>query len=239
MSNLLAHFGQPFDFTWLEQLVVVNGAIGRLVLACGLGALVGLEREIRHKAAGLRTSILICMGSAFFTLLSGALAGDTGTNRGQVASNIVQGIGFLGAGLILHNRNRVNGLTSAAGVWVIASIGMACGAGLYAAATVAALIMIFALEVVGFLEHRTNLKGFSLIYEARGADQIRMMECILDAMDKTGERLSDVTRDEVGTIQRISFTLSTTGRKHESLRTRLRAEPAISSLHVFRDLEDD
>jgi putative Mg2+ transporter-C (MgtC) family protein len=131
-------------------MVVVNGAIGRLLVACLLGAAVGLEREIKRKAAGVRTNLLICMGSAFFTLLSAVLAGDANPDKGRVASNIVQGIGFLGAGLILHNRSRVSGLTSAASVFVVASIGMACGAGLYAAAAVAALIVIVALELVGF-----------------------------------------------------------------------------------------
>ena len=146
MSTALAQFAQPFAFDRLQQIVVVNGAIGRLLVACLLGALVGLEREIRRKAAGVRTNLLICMGSAFFTLLSAVLAGDANPDKGRVASNIVQGIGFLGAGLILHNRSRVSGLTSAASVFVVASIGMACGAGLYAAAAVAAIIVIVALE---------------------------------------------------------------------------------------------
>src|SRR6202020_2908093 len=118
------------SFSWLEQVVVVN-AIGRLLLACSLGGLVGLERELNPKSAGVRTNLLICMGAGFFTLLSAVIAGDGSANRGQVASNIVQGIGFLGAGLILHNRSRVSGLASAASVWVVASIGMACGAGFY------------------------------------------------------------------------------------------------------------
>jgi putative Mg2+ transporter-C (MgtC) family protein len=149
MSTMRAQIGQPFAFDRLQQIVVVNGAIGRLLVACLLGAAVGLQRELSRKAAGVRTNLLICMGSAFFTLLSAVLAGDTNPDKGRVASNIVQGIGFLGAGLILHNRSRVSGLTSAASVFVVASIGMACGAGLYAAAAVAALIVIVALEVVG------------------------------------------------------------------------------------------
>src|ERR1700733_10964972 len=118
--------------------------------------------------------MLFCMGSAVFTLLSGGLARAVGTNRGQVASNIVQGIGFLGAGLILHNSNRVSGLTTAASVWVIASIGMGGGGGLYAPGIAAAFLVIFALTVVGFLEHRVSLKGYSLIYEARGSDETQM-----------------------------------------------------------------
>ncbi len=235
----MAQLAQPFDYTWLQQVGVVDGAIGRLLVACMLGGLVGLEREVRHKAAGLRTNMLICMGSAFFTLLSGVLAGDGGQNRGQVASNIVQGIGFLGAGLILHNRSRVSGLTSAASVWVIASIGMACGAGLYAAAAVASVVVVFALEVVGFLEHRVSLKGYPLIYEARGRDQTLMLRSVLDAMDKTGERLCGVEKDEIGGLQRICFSLTSTQKKHEQLRAQLTAEPAISQLLSFRDPEED
>ena len=104
MTATVTYFAQPFSFSWLEQVVVVNGAIGRLLLACLLGGLIGLERELNRKSAGVRTNLLICMGASFFTLLSPVLAGDLGSNKGQVASNIVQGIGFLGAGLIIHNR---------------------------------------------------------------------------------------------------------------------------------------
>ena len=233
------HFVQPFNFDRLQQIVVVNGAIGRLLTACLLGGLIGLEREVNRKAAGVRTNLLICMGAAFFTLLSGVLAGDASPNKGQVASNIVQGIGFLGAGLILHNRSRVSGLTSAASVWVVASIGMACGAGLYGAAVVAAMIVVLALEVVGFLERRANLKGYPLVYEARGRDQTLMLTSILDAMDKAGERLSCVERDAIGELQRVSFAVTATKKQHERLRVHLNAEPAIDTLLTFRDPEED
>jgi putative Mg2+ transporter-C (MgtC) family protein len=237
--NLAAHFVQPFNFDWLQQLVVVNGAVGRLLVACLLGALVGLEREVSGKAAGVRTNLLICMGASFFTLLSAVLAGDASPNKGQVASNIVQGIGFLGAGLILHNRSRVSGLTSAASVWVVASIGMACGAGLYAAAVVAAIIVVLALEVVGFLERHANLKGYPLVYEARGRDQTLMLTSILDAMDKTRERLGNVERDSIGELQRVTFAVIATKKQHERIRGKLLAEPAIDALFTFRDPEED
>jgi putative Mg2+ transporter-C (MgtC) family protein len=237
--NLAAYFVQPFSFDWLQQLVVVNGAVGRLFVACLLGALVGLEREVSGKAAGVRTNLLICMGASFFTLLSAVLAGDASPNKGQVASNIVQGIGFLGAGLILHNRSRVSGLTSAASVWVVASIGMACGAGLYAAAVVAAIIVVLALEVVGFLERHANLKGYPLVYEARGRDQTLMLASILDAMDKTRERLGNVERDAIGDLQRVTFAVIATKKQHERIRGKLLAEPAIDTLLTFRDPEED
>lgn len=239
MAIGLAQFAEPFNFSWLQQMGMVDGAAARLTVACLLGGFVGLEREVQHKAAGLRTNILICMGSAFFTLLSGVLAGDAGANRGQVASNIVQGIGFLGAGLILRNGNRVSGLTSAASVWAIASIGMACGAGLYMPAALAAVVVVLALEGVGFLERRVNLKNYSLLYEARGMDQTQMLESILMAMDKAGARLPDVQKDAIGDIQRVSFSLLATKKKHELLRGQLAAEPAISALLTFHDPEED
>jgi len=239
MSTALAQFAQPFDFSWLQQVVVVDGAISRLLIACLLGSLVGLEREAKRKAAGVRTNLLICMGSAFFTLLSAVLAGDANPDKGRVASNIVQGIGFLGAGLILHNRSRISGLTSAASVFVVASIGMACGAGLFAAAAVAAVIVILALELVGFLEQRASIKIYPLIYEARGRDEAAMLQSILDAMDKVGERLATVDRDAIGELQRVSFTLTATKKQHERLHSQLGAEPAISALFTFRDPEED
>jgi putative Mg2+ transporter-C (MgtC) family protein len=239
MTALLALLPEPFEFDRLQQIAMANGAIGRLLLACVLGGAVGLERELTRKSAGVRTNLLICMGAASFTLLSAVLAGETGTNRGQVASNIVQGIGFLGAGLILHNRSRVSGLASAASIWVVASIGMACGAGLYAAAIVGALIVIFALLVVGLIEQRASLKTYPVTYEARGPDQPRMLQSILDAMDRAGQRLSDIETDAIGELQRVSFPLSATKRQHERLRADLNTRSDIDKLFTFRDPEDD
>jgi putative Mg2+ transporter-C (MgtC) family protein len=239
MCTTLANISAPFDFSWLQQIVVFNGAIPRLIVASFLGGLIGLEREYKRRSAGVRTNLLICLGAAFFTLLSAVLAGDGSPNKGQVASNIVQGIGFLGAGLIIHNRSRISGLTSAASVWVVASIGMACGAGLLAAAAVATVIVVIALELVGFLERRASIKIYSLIYEARGDDQTAMLRSILNAMDKAGERLADYATNGIGDLQRVSFTIAATKRQHERLRGRLLSEPAINTLLNFRDPEED
>ena len=233
------YLAQPLSFDRLQQVVIVNGAVGRLLVACALGLAIGLQREIHRKAAGVRTNLFICMGAAFFTLLSAVLAGDTNPDKGRVASNIVQGIGFLGAGLILHNRSRVNGLTSAACVWVVASIGMACGAGLYATAVLGTVIVIVALQLVGFLEQRANLKRYPLVYEVRGRDEALMLTSVLDAMDKAGERLVNVEHDAIGALQRVSFTLTATKNHHERLWGQLRAEPAIDKLLTFRDPEED
>lgn len=238
MSMALAYFAQPLDFNSIEQFAIAHSAVGRLLLACLLGALIGFERQWHTRNFGIRTNLLICMGSAFFTLLSAVIAGESG-NRGQVASNIVQGIGFLGAGLIIHNRSRIHGLASAAMVWSVASIGMACGAGLYGAATAATVIVIIAMEAVGFFEYQTNLKTYNLTYEARGSDQASMMQSILDAMDKAGERLAGVETNSIGGLQRVVFPLNTVRRQHQRVRQSLAAQPAISKLFTFSEPEDN
>ncbi len=118
--------------------------IARLLLAAALGAAIGAEREFRQKAAGLRTNILITIGSALFTMLSVDLAGERG-DPSRVASQIVTGIGFLAGGAILKTGANVSGLTTAATIWVNAAIGVAAGAGRYAlalAATVATLVVL-------------------------------------------------------------------------------------------------
>ena len=99
--------------------------------------------------------------------------------------------------------------------------------------------MIVALELVGILERRANIKGYPLVYEARGRDQTLMLTSILDAMDKAGERLSNVERDAIGDLQRVSFALTATSKQHERLRVQLHAEPAIDTLLTFRDPEED
>lgn len=239
MSTILASISAPFDFSWFQQVTVFNGAIPRLLAASLLGGVIGLEREYKRRSAGVRTNLLICLGAAFFTLLSAVLAGDGNPNKGQVASNIVQGIGFLGAGLIIHNRSRISGLTSAATVWVVASIGMACGAGLFAAAGIATVIVVIALELVGFLERNASIKIYSLIYEARGSDQATILRSILDAMDKAGERLSDFTASAIGDLQRVTFNVVATKKQHERLHGKLLSEPGIDALLNFRDPEED
>lgn len=239
MIFLSEMIGMPFNLEQIASINLLDGSLARLLLACALGGMIGLERETKRKAAGVRTNLLICMGCAFFTMLSIVLAGATNVDKSRVASNIVQGIGFLGAGLILHNRNRVSGLTSAATVFVVASIGMACGAGLYGAAIVAAIIAIVALELVGVLERRLNLKIYPRVYEARGKDVNKMLTAILDAMDSAQERLANVDRDTIGGIERASFVLTATKTQHERLRGRLLAEQSIDQVLTFRDPEED
>jgi putative Mg2+ transporter-C (MgtC) family protein len=111
-----------------------------LLLATGLGGLIGLERQIHGKPAGLRTNILICMGAAVFTLVSKLMAAEDGESTTRIAAQVVTGIGFLGAGAIIRDPKGVHGLTTAATIWLVASIGVACGAGQYVLAVAATII---------------------------------------------------------------------------------------------------
>ena len=128
-----------------------------IILAIVLGAVVGLEREFSGKAAGLRTNVLICLGAAVFTLISREMVAGTDGSVARIAAQIVTGVGFLGAGAIIQDRGGVHGLTTAATIWLVASIGMACGAGFYRLAVVTALIAILVLiglgKLVWLLEH--------------------------------------------------------------------------------------
>lgn len=120
----------------------------RIVVAFIVGAIVGIERERRAKAAGLRTHMLVAGGSAIFTIASLTLfgGGETG-DRGRVAAQIVTGVGFLGAGTIFRSGNSVSGLTTAATIWVAAGLGMLAGGGAYFLAFVSAVLTIIALRI--------------------------------------------------------------------------------------------
>jgi putative Mg2+ transporter-C (MgtC) family protein len=237
MTILEAQHALSFDR--LEQWGLTGAVTMRLLLACVLGGVVGLDREYHHKASGVRTNLLICFGSALFTYLSPLIAGELSTSKGQIASNIVQGVGFLGAGLILHNRNRISGLTSAATVFAVAAVGMACGAGLYLPAAFATLLVLLALEAVGALETLTNLKLQNRAYEVRGADAEAMMRSILEAMDKERRRLETVERDVIGGVVRASFNVLATLSGHRRLKQLLAESPHIERVLTFQSGEDD
>jgi putative Mg2+ transporter-C (MgtC) family protein len=124
----------------------------RLLLAAGLGAAIGIEREFRRKSAGLRTNMLIALGSALFTAMSIRIGAPAGAPD-RIAAGIVTGIGFLGAGAILQNGGAVHGMTTAATIWVNAAVGIAAGAGEYAIASVATLITLVVLALLQPLEN--------------------------------------------------------------------------------------
>ena len=123
-----------------------------IILAVVFGGAIGLEREIKGKAAGLRTNVLICVGAAVFTMISKHMAAGQQDSLTRIAAGVVTGIGFLGAGAIIQDRGGVHGMTTAATIWLVASVGMACGAGFYGLAAISTLIAILVLMGLGELE---------------------------------------------------------------------------------------
>jgi len=161
---------------------VLSSTLARLVVAAILGGLIGLERQLRHKPAGLRTNMFICFGSAMFTVLSRQLAGAE-ADSARIAAQIIPGIGFIGAGSILHSRGSVTGLTTAATLFVVASVGMAAGGGLYLTACFATAMILIALALLGRLERSYALRTILTTYEVSGRNvdsMLREMNRILD-----------------------------------------------------------
>ena len=132
--------------------------VGRLALAAALGMVIGVERTYRAKTAGIRTHFLVALGSALFMIVS-RYGFDGAGDPGRVAAQIVSGIGFLGAGTIIMQKHVVHGLTTAAGMWVAAGIGMASAAGLYVVAVFSTVLALIGLETVGRLNRFLRAKG--------------------------------------------------------------------------------
>ena len=122
-----------------------------LALAAFLGAIIGLEREVHDKPAGLRTNMLICLGAAIFTTISRYLEVGDGFANARITAQVVTGVGFLGAGAIIRDRGGVHGLTTAAGIWLVAGIGVACGAKYYDLAIISAALVFVVLLGLSFV----------------------------------------------------------------------------------------
>lgn len=125
----------------------------RLAIALGLGALVGIERELQSQPAGFRTHGVVSLGAAIFTVVSGYAFTGIGSDPTRIAAQIVSGIGFIGAGTIIQSRGSVKGLTTAASLWAVAGIGMASGAGLLGVAVSGTVLMLVALWLFDRVEH--------------------------------------------------------------------------------------
>lgn len=159
----------------------------RLVLAAILSGAIGFEREFHGRSAGFRTHILLCIGSTLIMLTSMHMFdlynGKVVVDPGRIAAGVITGIGFLGAGTIMHFKSSIRGLTTAASLWVVAGIGLAVGSGLYFGAVVTTAITIVALMIFAKLEHAMIRKDWykTIIIEAKeGVDQLRSVRGILE-----------------------------------------------------------
>lgn len=133
--------------------------ITKLVIAAVLGGIVGAERDMSGRPAGLRTNMIIALSSCLFTILSTDAFIGTGNDQTRIASQIVVGVGFLGAGVLMQNKERIIGLTTAADIWLVAGIGMAIGAGYYVIGSFVALFSVITIVALGPLSHRLERLG--------------------------------------------------------------------------------
>jgi putative Mg2+ transporter-C (MgtC) family protein len=218
---------------------VLSKTMVRLTLSALLGGIIGLEREINRKPAGLRTNMFICFGSAMFTILSTERASQWGIgDHTRIAAQSIPGIGFIGAGSILHAKGGVSGLTTAATLFVVASIGMACGGGLYLPAIFATMLMYLALHVLGILERRFNLKplrmNYIIVSEKSADDLVTEVNSILEDQNKEmkGMRLSRTSGKE-----KIVFSVDGTLSEHKALAAQLRLSDDLRNFETIAGIE--
>lgn len=199
----------------------------RLLIALGIGAIIGAEREYRSKSAGLRTMIMVSLSSCLFTILSLKIGLD---NPDRIAANILTGLGFLGAGVIFKDENRISGITTATTIWMTAALGMAVGAGYEILSLYATLIVLIVLIFLIYLQERIE-----------ALNQARTYRIICHYQQKTLDQYEDlfhtyemkvVRGGQHKTAQRISgrWILIGSAKNHKQLTTYLLNDPNIQEL---------
>ena len=206
--DFFSQFG-PMDLT--------PAIILKLVLAAALGGLVGLERELRGKPAGLRTNMFICAGSALFTVLSELMARQWGGDATRIASNLIPGIGFIGAGSIIRAQGAVRGLTTAATIFVLASVGMAVGSGFYWTGVFTAVTMLLTLGLLGWLERRFQWKTEVRNYELEFADAEGLSKLLMPELERRELKPHNMSCHPRDGRFLVRFDLDTSEREHLEL----------------------
>ena len=191
-------------------------ALLRVALAAALGGFLGLERELREREAGLRTHLLVSVGSALFTIVSAYgfhefLASGSNVVRAdpaRIAAQIVTGIGFLGAGAIIRQGLSVRGLTTAATLWVVAAIGMACGAGYYSAAVITTGVAIFALWPL-------RIAAYKVVHRYRGETGLLLVQLgsgqspsgVIDEVENVGGKIESIEISQEADRRTVELTI--------------------------------
>lgn len=192
---------------WTELVSILRlDLLSAVLLSILLGGAIGLERELKGKAAGLRTNILICMGAALFTQVGIDMSGST-PDKSRIAAQIVTGVGFLGAGTILHGKGTITGLTSAATIWLVAAIGTAVGAGDYYMAGGTTLIALGVLRVLGssedFIRRRAEVSKvrIELAPDPKGVENVELLA------RQAGVHVDEITQEMVNGKLIVGVTL--------------------------------
>lgn len=211
----------------------VGSNLFRVGLAAILGGAIGLEREFKHRPAGLRTNMFICMGAAMFTVLSAELAGEFSGDHTRVAAQIIPGIGFIGAGSILHARGSVQGITTAATIFVVAGVGMASGGGLYLTAVCSTILIILSLIGLGAAETKFNLKPTATLLEVYGEDANELTNSISGVLEDMHLVMDSVQINKTNDHTRMQFVVSCTHDEQQHLMARLHKVSCITRVNSF------
>jgi putative Mg2+ transporter-C (MgtC) family protein len=231
-QDILSHFQA-------ELAVVLSSTLARLLVAAILGGIIGLERQLRRKPAGLRTNMFIAVGAAMYTLLSDQLAGGYGGDHTRVAAQIIPGIGFIGAGAILHARGGVVGLTTAATLFVVASVGMAVGGGLYVTATVATFLILIILAVLGKLERRLQIHSLLMTYEVTGAGAVAVLEEINRVLDLGKRTMQNVRVAGDPGHTRVMFCVDAPREDQDEVNILLHQSPVFATVNSLGAVEHE
>jgi len=214
----------------IDVATFLSSTIVRLVLAALLGGIIGLEREIKRRPAGLRTNMFICFGAAMFTILSDRLAGHFAGDHTRIAAQIIPGIGFIGAGSILHSRGSVTGLTTAATLFVVASIGMAAGGGEYLPAIFATLLILVALNLLGWFETRFGLKPLLMAYQVTGEKSEEIVGEVNKILEEERHMMESIQVGRTDDHFRVQFTVDATRQEHQALMDHFRRSPVLQGV---------
>ena len=188
--------------------------IAKLILAVILGGAIGIERELRSKSAGFRTLILVCLGATLFTIFSIYIG--KGSTPDRIASNVVVGIGFLGAGVIFRSSSKVNGITTAASMWLCAALGIGIGCGQFTASVLGCLLVIAILFFFSFvdtlLDKLNQVREYKIAYPYQDDQQHKYEEL----MTKYGLTIKSRSQSKVGNIITGEWIATASEKKHHA-----------------------
>lgn len=185
----------------------------RLFAAAVMGGIIGMERGYRAKEAGVRTHFLVALGSALFMIVSQfgfetvlGLPYNIRLDPSRIASQVVSGIGFIGAGTIIFQKHVVKGLTTAAGLWVTAAIGMTCGSGLYILAIATTLLVLLCLETLNLIMHHFGTRNIAITFSSPSINDVRR---VLDRLRNDGMKIDNYNMREVQKDGKTLFSVTT------------------------------
>jgi len=209
-------------------MLSLSTILARLAWAALLGSIIGIERNLRRRPSGMRTGFCVSLGAALFTIASIEIARRTGdASPTRIASNIVQGIGFLGAGVILRERGSVVGLTTAATIFSVAAIGMAAGGGLFAIAGLGCLLLLFALVVLYYVEGWLNLRARYMLFRIFVDRTENMVIDVHRIFDRIGVAIDNFQVSLAGEKNLIQFDAEVSTRQQEQVLAEL-CKPGVN-----------